>query len=264
MSSSWMKIFLLLGVSLSAVHGEAEVRNITQWLDHSDPNNTATWENRYWVDESFYEPGGPIFLLVSDQLTFFTEARLETSHFLDLAEEFNALFVASELRFFGENRPTPDVSLESLQYLSTDQGLGDLVNLITFIKESNETLRDAKVIAGGSGYGAALAVWLRQSRPDLVDGVWASSAWLHAIPDFYEFGTNTAISVRIYGGLICYDNLAAAFEEMEHHFVSGHYEILRDGLNLCDTEHGLNGTYAAQLLFGSVASAIGSSIQILQ
>ncbi|XP_059615588.1 putative serine protease K12H4.7 [Phlebotomus argentipes] len=247
----------------TSVCGEVEVRNVTQLLDHFDPNNTATWENRYWVEESFYQPGGPIFIYVGDVFDFMAEIWLNISHFRDLAEENNAYLVATEYRFYGESHPTPDVSLESLQYLTTDQAMGDIMGLLDFLRESNEDLADAKVIAAGVGQGAALAVWLRQERPDVIDGVWSSSGWLSAVPDFKEFGTNVAVSVRIYGGLLCYNNMAAAFEEMENHFVNGNYEVLRDSLLLCDTEHGIEADFAGDLLFGQMVGAIGSTIQIL-
>lgn len=29
-------------------------------LDHTD-SNSETFSNRYWVDETFYQPGGPVF-----------------------------------------------------------------------------------------------------------------------------------------------------------------------------------------------------------
>ncbi|XP_055686871.1 thymus-specific serine protease-like [Lutzomyia longipalpis] len=258
---SVIKIILILGVTFGGVCGEFEVRNFTQWLDHFDPNNTATWEQRYWIDDSHYVPGSPIFLLVGDMTFFFTEFRLNESFFIELAQEFNGLMVATEHRFYGESRPTPDVSLESLQFLRTDLALADYVEIIKEIRESREDLREAKVIAAGSGHGAALAIWLRQSYPEVVDGVWSSSARMYTMADFDAFGTNTAISIRIYGGMTCYYNLAAAFSEMENLFANGEYEVLRDGLQLCDTERGIEGDYAGNLLFAQVAAAVGTSIQ---
>ncbi|GAB0088476.1 thymus-specific serine protease [Sergentomyia squamirostris] len=259
---SWFKI-LILGVLLSVACGQLKERNITQRLDHFDPNNTDTWTHRYWIDDSFYTPGAPIFLYVGDMTFFFTEFRMNTSHFRDLAEEFNAYILVTEHRYYGESRPTEDASFENLRFLRTDQALADMETIVEFVKESDENLNEAKVIAAGIGQGSALGVWLRQARPDLIDGVWASSPRMDAQVDFSDFGTNTAVSIRIYGGMTCYNNLAAAFAEMEDHFDNGNYEVLRDGLMLCESEHGINGSYADNLLFSQMATAVGSTVQIL-
>lgn len=34
-----------------------------QPLDHFDDENNHTYQQRYWVDKRFYQPGGPVFVL---------------------------------------------------------------------------------------------------------------------------------------------------------------------------------------------------------
>ena len=34
---------------------------ITMPIDHFNQSNTRTFENRYWVDDTYYQKGGPVF-----------------------------------------------------------------------------------------------------------------------------------------------------------------------------------------------------------
>lgn len=34
---------------------------VLQRLDHFDPRNQATWQQRYWTNDTYYRPGGPVF-----------------------------------------------------------------------------------------------------------------------------------------------------------------------------------------------------------
>lgn len=102
----------------------------------------------------------------------------------DIAREVNGILFSLEPRFFGASQPTLDVSVDSLQYLSTEQQLADLANFIVHVKDSlNQP--DAKVILYGDAMGATFVVWMRQQYPHLVDGAWASnSRLLTQFPDY--------------------------------------------------------------------------------
>ncbi|GAB0098733.1 thymus-specific serine protease [Sergentomyia squamirostris] len=261
-----IEVSLLLGVLVAGVSCQIETRNFTQWLDHFDENCTETWNNTYYIDESFYEPGGPIFLYVGDMQFYYTWYRLNSSHFVDIAREAGALLIGTEHRYYGESRPTADLTTDNLIYLSTAQALEDVAELIRFIKSSSPDLENAKVIASGVGHGGALATWLRQRYPDLVHAAWSSSAKLNALLNFGEFHTNTAQTIRIYGGQICYDRMANAFSMLEDIWVAEDLEKLVEVFKLCPMDPGdveiIPIELASGFFFGTLATAIGIYVSV--
>ena len=46
------------------VLGSIEPQWHTQRLDHSDLSNRATFQQRFYVNESFYQPNGPVFVII--------------------------------------------------------------------------------------------------------------------------------------------------------------------------------------------------------
>lgn len=151
----------------------------------------------------------------------------------DLAREINATLVAVNLRFYGNSRPTNDTSLPNLRFLSSDQILADIAHLVYFIKTSNASFTNSKVIAFGNEYGASLATWMRQKYPHLIDGAWASSALLRAVYDFTEQNENVANTLVAIGGLRCYRQLERAYEQIEELIQLGDFETLDRKFNLC-------------------------------
>ena len=81
--------------------------SMTQRLDHFDRQGTATWNMRYFMNDQFAAPGGPIFIYVGGQYEFYQQAMMTSGLFFDLARELNGTLFATELRFYGSNRPTP-------------------------------------------------------------------------------------------------------------------------------------------------------------
>lgn len=71
-----------------------------------DQFETRTWQNRFWLDDSYYTPGGPLFLSTSGAATVQTDDWLNHTYFFDMGREMNALLVYTEHRFYGESRPT--------------------------------------------------------------------------------------------------------------------------------------------------------------
>lgn len=85
-----------------------ETLTITQRLDHFDRQGTATWNMRYFRNNQFASgPGGPIFIYIGGQYEFYQQAMMTSGLFFDLAQEMNGTLFATELRFYGSNRPTP-------------------------------------------------------------------------------------------------------------------------------------------------------------
>uniref|UniRef100_A0A1B0CT00 Prolylcarboxypeptidase n=1 Tax=Lutzomyia longipalpis TaxID=7200 RepID=A0A1B0CT00_LUTLO len=263
MVKKFIQAILAIGALAACVQCEIEMRNFTQPLDHFDENCTETWDNTYYIDESFYQPGGPIFLYVGDMQFYFTDYRIRSSHFRDIAIEAGALLVATEHRYYGNSRPVPDLTADNLVYLTSSQAIEDMAALVRFIRSSSPDLEEAKVIAAGVGHGGALATWLRQAYPDLIHAAWASSAKLNAILNFGEFHTTTTQSVRIYGGVLCYDRMANAFAMLEEVFQNENYTKLVEVFKMCPAEEEFDEEVAGALFFGTLATMIGQIISMM-
>lgn len=107
-----MKTFILfLGIFLlsttaTLVHGAFQELYFTQKLMPIDQFDTRTWENRYYLDDANYTPGGPVFVSTSASVTFATDMWLDFSYFFDMGRDMSALLVHTQHRFYLDNRPT--------------------------------------------------------------------------------------------------------------------------------------------------------------
>lgn len=111
----------------------------------------------------------------------------------EIAEEFEALLVFAEHRYYGESLPYGRMSYDNsrLGYLTSQQALADYVDLLTYLRrtdmsvyrrlyEADDDSFDASlpgysspsnpVIAFGGSYGGMLAAWFRIKYPAIVEG----------------------------------------------------------------------------------------------
>ena len=161
------------------------LRYFSQPLDHFDFTEDRVWNERYFVYEKHYKPGGPILFYCGN------EANVElyvnaTGLMWERAAELNAYLVFAEHRYYGESLPVgpilPNASAASLKYLSMEQALADYAKLIYSLK-SNMIFGsgvDVPVVALGGSYGGMLAAWLRFHYPNAVAGAIAASAPVRA------------------------------------------------------------------------------------
>lgn len=134
------------------------------------------------------------------------EIALPQGFMWEIAEEFGALLVFAEHRYYGESMPYGSESFEDrarLGYLTSQQALADYVDLITYLRhngsyaakqhrqlygagniyDDTRALTDAvgdvnatdsidsnPVIAFGGSYGGMLAAWFRIKYPAIVEG----------------------------------------------------------------------------------------------
>ncbi|KAM9249320.1 thymus-specific serine protease-like [Dugong dugon] len=141
---------------------------------------------RYFLNDAFYKPGGPVFLILSGEgaATGISPSRNFTLNIY--AERLGALFLLLEHRFYGQSQPTGDLSTASLRYLSSRQALADIVNFRTEIARKLR-LTENKWVAYGGSYGGSLAVWSRIKHPNLFAAAVGSSAPIQAKLNFYEY-----------------------------------------------------------------------------
>lgn len=102
-------LLLSLGLSLllaASASAEFDELYFTQRLMPIDQFDTRTWENRYYLDDDNYTPGGPLFVTSSASYTINSEDWMDNTHFFDIGREMNALLLHTEHRFYMDNRPT--------------------------------------------------------------------------------------------------------------------------------------------------------------
>ena len=89
-----------------------------------------------------------------------------------LAKKEGALMVALEHRFYGESRPTTDMSVGNLKFLTSEQALGDLAHFTNYLKDPDPaqstpalhlkySAAASKFVTFGGSYPGALSAWYK-------------------------------------------------------------------------------------------------------
>ncbi|CAD6185246.1 unnamed protein product [Caenorhabditis auriculariae] len=184
--------------------------NFTQKLDHFDPYNTATWNQKYYYNPLYSRNNSIIFLMIGGEGP-------ESSHwaaypevqYLQWAKEYGAAVFDLEHRFFGDSWPIPNMDVSSLRYLTTEQALADLAYFIQSMNQKYGFDNPRWVTFGGS-YPGSLSAWFRSKYPELTVGAVASSAPLNLKLDFYEYAMVVNDDLKITDPA-CYASVQAGF-----------------------------------------------------
>lgn len=179
-----------------------------QKTDHFNDNCNCTFDQRYFVDDSFYTEGSdaPIFFEIGGEGTL---GGAPGGYLATLAKEYGALLVALEHRFYGESIPGGNSQTENLKkHLTVAQALADL-NAFTqsFSKE-----KKGKWFVFGGSYPGALSSWYRNAYPQASVGSLSSSGVVNPIVDFFQFDEQVSAAL----GNECATRLkmiSAAFEK---------------------------------------------------
>jgi hypothetical protein len=176
--------------------------NFTQLIDHYQnssryaPNTDATFVQRYWFDNTYYKPGGPIFLYIAGEVDGTTRfSNLQTGIIQILMNATGGLGVILENRFYGESYPFDNSSTDNLRYLTTEQTIADNAYFAQHAVFPNVTGGDNLtapgqpwILYGGSLAGAQTAFSLVEYSPLLWGGI-AASGVIHAVlgyPEWYN------------------------------------------------------------------------------
>ncbi|OCH89254.1 hypothetical protein OBBRIDRAFT_732955 [Obba rivulosa] len=177
-------------------------------LDHFG-NTSGTFMNRYWINDTYYKPGGPVFLFDSGEqnaeplLPYYLQEYHGLSATMQLAKRYGGLAILWEHRFYGDSLPFPvndNTTTAQWQFLTTDQALEDVVyfaNAFTLPASANKTSGSEIpnpvhpsitpwVWLGGS-YPGVRGALLRVRNPETIFAVWASSAPVHAQIDMAAY-----------------------------------------------------------------------------
>ncbi|GAB0098734.1 putative serine protease K12H4.7 [Sergentomyia squamirostris] len=231
---------------------------IEQQVDHYDQNNNETYQMRYLGNDEFYQPGGPIFIYVGGEWAI-SPGWILGGHTYDMARELNGYLFYTEHRYYGQSRPTPDLSFANLQYLHVNHALEDLAHFIRTKKQEIPGAENSGVILVGASYSATMVTWFRQRFPELINGAWSSSAPLLAKTDFVEYFETVGESIRTVGGDECYNTIHEAITELESMIEANDFAGVSEKMNLCTTL--TNNQFDIWYFFSSMANLLAGVVQ---
>ncbi|KAI0730928.1 serine carboxypeptidase S28-domain-containing protein [Earliella scabrosa] len=188
-------------------------------LDHFG-GTPGTFKNRYWINDTYYQPGGPVFLFDSGEqdaeplLPYYLQEYHGLSATMRLAKRFNGLAILWEHRYYGQSLPFPvntNTTAEQWQFLNTEQALEDVVFFANRFSLSSPRHSPASATSPstnaeshlrsrsplhpsrtpwiwlGGSYPGVRGALLRVRNPETIFAVWASSAPVQAQVDMAAY-----------------------------------------------------------------------------
>jgi Serine carboxypeptidase S28 len=90
---------------LATSHRAITEQWVTQRLDHFNPQDSRTFQMRYFANDEFFQPNGPVFIFVGGEYGI-SPGWVSGGHTFDMARELNGYLFYVEHRFYGRTRPT--------------------------------------------------------------------------------------------------------------------------------------------------------------
>lgn len=208
-----------------------EAQFFTNSLDHFDAQDNRTYQQRFYVNDTFFsaalarDPSSapPVFLYVDGEGAASPYDAVH-GHHMEMAATHGALVIAVEHRYYGASVPTPTLTTDDLQWLSSQQALADLAAFRAYAdRRWSLTARNTWISFGGS-YPGALSAWLRLKYPHVVYAAVASSAPVLAKLNFegYNEVLSSALATPLVGGCPgCLANVNAAFSQVSAMLADG-------------------------------------------
>jgi hypothetical protein len=125
-----------------------------QTLDHFDVlSGEERWQQRFWINASLWKGGdSPVVLYIEGEGAGSAGSVVRGEH-VELAEDWGALIVSLEHRFYGASIPTADLSVQSLRLLSSHQSIADIASFYSeFLVPTFNLSAANKVVSFGGSY----------------------------------------------------------------------------------------------------------------
>jgi len=108
--------------------------NFTQLTNHFPHNayygpapTNPTFTQRYILDDTYYKPGGPVYVLMGGETSALSRAAfLRTGIVAELAAATGGMALILEHRYYGQSWPVPNLSTDNLRWLTTEQSIADV------------------------------------------------------------------------------------------------------------------------------------------
>jgi hypothetical protein len=206
-----------------------------------EPHSDDFYPLRYWIDDTYYKPGGPVIVVNSGELSStFRIPYLETGIGKILSEAYGGLTVLLEHRYYGTSYPVPDLKPDNMRFLSTEQALADAAYFATHIEypgleHLNLTAPNVPYIMYGGSYAGAYVALARKIYPDVFWGAISGSGVPQVYLDYWEY----LEAARHFVEPACVDISAKIVKIMDAVFLSGDRHLadtLKDFYSLRDLE----------------------------
>ena len=77
----------------------------TQQLDHFNPADNRTWQQRYFVNDQYWKKDGPVFIFIAGEGAA-NPLWMTEGQWITYAQTYGAICVMLEHRFYGKSHPT--------------------------------------------------------------------------------------------------------------------------------------------------------------
>ncbi|KAF8552214.1 hypothetical protein OG21DRAFT_1465999 [Imleria badia] len=166
-----------------------------QLIDHNNPG-LGTFQQRYWINCWYIPLCGPIILFTPGEGNADNYTSYLTNETINgmIAQQQQGATVMLEHRFFGYSNPYDNLTSQSLELLTIQQAIDDLVyfaqNVDLPMPGGDNVKPDTTpwILIGGS-YAGALTSWTMVNKPGIFHAGYASSAVVEAITDYYSYFT---------------------------------------------------------------------------
>lgn len=181
----------------------------TQTLDHFNRQDGRTFQQRYFVNDTFWtgaDSNAPVFMCVGGEGPPLDASVLISSvhcnDMVELAPKHGALMVALEHRYYGPSNPFDDLATEHLQWLNSEQALGDIASFHQLISNDYGTSNMNKWVTWGGSYPGMMAAMARLRYPNLIHAAVSSSSPMQAAVDMVGYNDVVASSMaaEVVGG----------------------------------------------------------------
>jgi len=198
----------------------------TQTLDHFNYLDQRTYQQRYWVNDKFFdEEEGPIFLYICGEYT--CSIRDDRLFPFMVGASHNAKLMALEHRFYGKSQPFDNWATQNFGYLNAEQALADIA---TFLGEF-AAKQDRKVIVIGGSYPGALSAWFREKYPHMAVAAWSSSGVVYPKVDFWQFDEQVYLST-VKSGEECPNTIKKIFKQVNSNIHSADEDVKSKTMSL--------------------------------
>lgn len=239
------------------------------WAPPLGDSYALTFKQRFFVYDRWWDRSkdGPVFFYFGNE----DNVELYVNHtglMWESAEEFGALLVFGEHRYYGESLPYKPHTPGCMSFLTTEQAMADFAYLIDHLREDWGAARSPFIGFGGS-YGGMLGAWFRVHYPNAIDGVIAASApiWsfvgLRPPYDYNAFNKGVTFDASTAGGAAdaCKTNLKAAWPRIlgAGETASGR-QVLADAFRTCSPVRPKSGTVDDALAIVRWAEAVWATM----
>ncbi|EUC41319.1 hypothetical protein COCMIDRAFT_8964 [Bipolaris oryzae ATCC 44560] len=224
-----------------------------------EPHSNGSFNLRYWFDDTYYKPGGPVFVLLSGETSGVGRLPfLQKGIVHQVIKATNGLGVILEHRYYGTSFPVPDLTTKNMRFLSTEQSLAEIDYFARNVKfdgiDADLTAPNTPWIVYGGSYAGAQAAFLRVVYPETFWGAISSSGVTKAIYDYWEYFEpariygppdcikNTQLLIDVVDGILLRQNDTSLVQSLKNVFGLGQVTDNRDFANQLTGIYGLQST----------------------